>query len=171
MRNFTDEQGKSWGIRIDRSMLRAVQKSTSILLTDLALDDFALLKQICSDPLLAGDILWIVCQEQAAERSMSEQDFEKATDGDCFEGAVITLVEAVADFFPEPQRGLMHKMIASGKESYPQQVEMMKQLVDLENQDLTRKIQSRIDELTRSGSTSSSPESSESIPTPEHSGS
>lgn len=125
MQNFVDEKDATWGIRIDRSMLRKVKQDTGVLLTDLWLDDMALYSQICNDPLLAEDLLWSTCEEQAKSRSVNKEDFSKATDGDSFEFGVKALVQAIVDFFPPARREAMKTIIATGEEVEKQSREML----------------------------------------------
>lgn len=150
MQNFTDEKGGVWGIEINRPMLRKVKGDTGVLLTDLLLDDSALLKQICCDPLLAGSLLWSVCEEQATRRGIGAGEFEKLTDGDCFEGAVKQLIEAIIDFFPPARRDQIRSMMKMSDELMNQVIHAGLERMDEE-----------IKELIRSSCTTSAAESSE----------
>ena len=113
--NFVDENGDNWVLRVDRKMLRKVKKDTEILLSDMFLDDMALFNKICSDPLLAGDVLWSLCEEQATRRGMNAEQFETATDGDCFSKAVTAIVRAVVNSFPPERRAAIKKLFKTGE--------------------------------------------------------
>lgn len=155
MQNFNDKNGQVWGIRIDRTMLRKVKQDTGILLTDLFLDNHALLTQICTNPVMAGDVLWSCCQAQARERNLDLAGFEEATDGDCFEHAVRALIEATIDFFPNARR----------KDQLREMIRLGEQMTEAVVTHELNNLQATIDKLIRSSSTTNSKESSESMET------
>jgi len=120
MQNFKDENGDTWGIEINRPVLRLVKQETGILLTDLFEDEMALLLQLSRDPLLGGDVLWCLCSEQAKRREMDETAFIKATDGDCYEPAIHAVIQAIIDFFPPRQREMMTTLMEAGQTMMPE---------------------------------------------------
>jgi len=156
IRNFKDSEGNEWGIRVDKTMLRIVKEETGVLLTDLWRDDMALLKHLCADVILASDILWLCVAEQAKRREVTQQQFELWTENDYFEDAVYALIESVTDFFPEARQKVLQKLLKLGR---------------INDEQASKKVSQALEEyetkLTRSSSTTSSPESVESTPTPE----
>lgn len=172
MQTFKDSKDRNWGLRIDRAMLRKVQAETGLLLTQLWDDNAALLQQMTGDVLMLGDVLWVVVSKQAKERDVTKEDFEEATDGDVFETAVLSLIEAVVDFFPKARQKNLRKLIEAGKaemEKMDERTDKMVTAFQLQSDEVDRRLDEMIAKTksTSSKSTTDSQESPESIPTQE----
>jgi Glu-tRNA(Gln) amidotransferase subunit E-like FAD-binding protein len=73
-----------------------------------------LLERLAADPLLLGQLLWVLCREQAQEKKVSEEDFGRLA-GDGIEHATEGLLEALADFFPTRKRSALKVWMAKMK--------------------------------------------------------
>lgn len=115
-----------WGIHIDRAMIRKIKQDVGIYVLDLWIEQQELLNRICQDVLLASDILWACCEEQAKRRDMDRVKFEAATEGDSFESAVYALLESICDFFPNAEkRATFLGYLRAVKELQPKTLELM----------------------------------------------
>lgn len=66
-------------------------------------DERPLVVRLDRDPDFAGDLVWLVCESQAAARSVERLAFAGRLDGAALKRAVDALVAAWVDFFPLPR--------------------------------------------------------------------
>ena len=59
---------------------------------------------------LCVNALWILCQDQAQERGLTDDDFCRAIDADCLEQMQSALVLALVDFSPPARRPALHTL-------------------------------------------------------------
>ena len=105
MRQFT-AGGKVWDIpTIDLPMCRDVRQALQLNLSRQ--EDF---ERLIDDPLLAVDVLQVLCKKQIDARTMTAKEFDLVFDGDGLEAARDALVRAVVDFFPKPRREAFEKL-------------------------------------------------------------
>ena len=102
---WVDNKGTKWSPLVDGFGLRKVQQQLDIqLLKILERDeqtDKSLLSQIIDDDVLAGAILWQLCEEQAAKATVDETEFFKRFESsEMLEAAKGALVRNIADFSP-----------------------------------------------------------------------
>lgn len=106
MRQFT-AGGKVWEIpTIDLPTVRDVRQAIAVNLSRQ--EDF---ERIMDDPLLAIDILQILCRKQIETRNLSAKEFDLIFDGDGLEAARDALVRAIVDFFPRARREAFEKLL------------------------------------------------------------
>lgn len=112
MQQFKDEKNRKWDVTISGLELKKVKSRLDINLMSVLEDDFALLKEISTDIVLMGSILWVCCEAQADKEGIDEDEFFTGLLGDSIVDAQTALFEAIADFFPRPQqRALLHKIL------------------------------------------------------------
>jgi len=127
MRQFKDENGKPWTLTVNIGTVKKVRSLAKIDLLDLR--DGNLFSDLAEDPIKLGDVLWVLCEEEAKTAGISELQFAAALAGDALEGATNALLEEIVDFFPKPQREILRKALAKGREVQERQMEKaMKQL-------------------------------------------
>jgi len=160
MRNFKDENGKPWTLSVNVGTVKKVRGLAKVDLLDLR--DGNLFNELAADPVKLGDVLWVLCEDEAKAAGIDEIAFGRALAGDALEAATSALLEEIVDFFPKPQRDLLRKALAKGKEMQERSLAKAMKQVDkalAEWQD--------DDELSGSSSTNA-PESSALTPTPGH---
>ena len=59
---------------------------------------------------LCVNALWILCQDQAQERGLTDDDFCRAIDADCLEQMQSALVLALVDFSPPARRPALNAL-------------------------------------------------------------
>lgn len=117
MQQFKDEKNRKWDVTISGLELKKVKSRLDINLMSVLEDDFALLKEIASDIVLMGSILWVCCESQAKAMEVDEDEFFTGLLGDSILDAQTALFEAIADFFPRPQqRALIHKILKKSEQ-------------------------------------------------------
>jgi hypothetical protein len=99
---FKDSKGREWQVCLNLGTARQCKR-------DLGFDfmaggeDHPILK-LSADVVLLGDVLWALCQKQAVERGVTEQDFAEGLLGDSLDAATDALSRAFTDFCPNPKR-------------------------------------------------------------------
>lgn len=119
MHAFTDTAGRTWEVSLNVLLLKKVKEQTGRLLTGLADDDFALLVELHEDCALLVDVLWCLCEKQAPQHGVVDDDESQATEkfaeglgGDALANAAAALVGAVTDFLPnQAQRATLKKLM------------------------------------------------------------
>lgn len=114
MRSFKDENGKPWTLSVNVGTVKKVRGLTKVDLLDLR--DGNLFNELASDPVKLGDVLWCLCEDEAKAAGIDDLAFAKALAGDALEAATNALLEEIIDFFPKPQRDLLRKALAKGRE-------------------------------------------------------
>ncbi len=102
--------GREWLVSVDGPKIRAVRAECGV---DLGARDCSQFDRLTSDPLLAEDVLWVLCRKDAG--AIDKDTFQGLLSGDVGEQAGNTLIEAVIDFFPSQQRKLLKDMLTKNR--------------------------------------------------------
>lgn len=110
MRTFKTTDGTDWAVQVNVGTVKRVLDETGLKLTDLFAGDKRL------DAFFADDVqfclvLSAVVRPQLIAANKTTDDFLSLIDGTCVEQAVEALVGEVADFFPEPRKGQLKKVM------------------------------------------------------------
>lgn len=115
MKSYKDAKGVTWDLVLT---VQSARKIRSRLNVDV-LDNNSL-AAATGDPLVCCDILWVLCEDQAATRGVSEDQFYVGViEGETFEDASVALLEELADFFLRLGRRLMAQMIRQTLQARP----------------------------------------------------
>jgi hypothetical protein len=134
-----------------------VRDELGIHLLDVAKDDFAVGRQVMSDPIVLADILWIVCGDQ--HEGVTPNDFGNALLGDVIEDAARALFRGVVDFFPSSRQ---RKALTAILDKAEQVADAMGPLLDADVKRLAAKDPQEIAKrIVQSDAVTSTPESSE----------
>jgi hypothetical protein len=106
MPSFKDTNGREWLVTLNVAQIKRVRVRLKINLADL--QEGNLLVRL-SDPVTLVDVLFVLVQPQAEENSVTDEQFAAGLGGDTLYSASTALLEALCDFFPEPQRTLLRK--------------------------------------------------------------
>lgn len=118
MPRFNDATGQEWSIAVTVSTIRDVQDQLRVNLLNVLDDNASLLVQLHEDMVLLADVLWIICQPQAHQRDIGPHKFGELLASDTLHKAATAFFEALADFFPNPQRReALRKLIAKSREA------------------------------------------------------
>ncbi len=114
MSTSTDEEKRDWRVRVDVTTIRNVRElktkdGEAIDLGSLAkaAENFI---AMADDPCLLCNVLFVLCEEQASSRDVSDEDFGRLLAGDVIEHAAMALEEAITDFFPQQKRSLLQRL-------------------------------------------------------------
>lgn len=105
MKSFTDNAGQEWRLNYSLGAKRIIKRDFGVDLVDLFGDNNKEAVAIIFDDYeRLASILWVLCQSQAEQSGVSPDEFAERLGGDVFADAADALVEAVIDFFPNPNR-------------------------------------------------------------------
>lgn len=115
MTEFKDNRGRTWRLEINVSTARRVRARLSFdLLTLLNSPDE--IHRLAGDPYLLADVLFVLCEEQAKQVGVTDEDFGAALAGDPIDHATKGLLRALVDFCPSPSaRGVLGRIIEAAE--------------------------------------------------------
>ncbi|MEX2187955.1 MAG: hypothetical protein WD875_14210 [Pirellulales bacterium] len=108
MPSFKDTNGREWLVTLNVAQVKRVREQLRINLADLQEGD--LLSRL-ADPVTLVDVLFVLVQPQADDINVSDEQFATGLGGDTLTAASTALLEALCDFFPDPQRMLLRKVL------------------------------------------------------------
>lgn len=117
MHAFTDNQERPWTLEIHVGALKRVKALCGVELHKLVDDELKPLAALVADPVKLVDVLYVLCQEQAVEKGLTDEDFGRAMAGDTLEQATDAFVEELIDFFPDARvRAGLRKMLSTARQ-------------------------------------------------------
>ena len=110
---FTDVKHRVWELAIDGFIGKRIREQCdpNFLLNDFDDKQINTYARIQSDPFLACEVLFILCDKQREERGISVEDFYMNVIGEVIGSAEEALLEAIINFIP-PRQSQMLKMFA-----------------------------------------------------------
>ena len=102
MANFSDKDGRNWQVNLNVHTIKQIKQILEIDLLDEKVHE--VLQQIADDVVLAVDVLYLALKEQLDTAQISDEEFGKSLGGDCLNEAVGALVQALINFYPNPQK-------------------------------------------------------------------
>lgn len=117
MRTFADNLGRTWYVAVNVATIRRVRAALGVDLYQLCDDGLAALGKLIADPVRLADVLFVLCQEDAAAKNITDEDFGRALGGDAITAGAEALVEELVDFFPdERSRACLRTVIDKGRQ-------------------------------------------------------
>lgn len=113
-RTFTDNAGRKWIVAITAADLKRVRLATGIRLDALIENRLRPLAELLGDLERFVNVLYLLCQSQAAEKKLSDEDFGRALVGDHIEEARDAFTRALADFSPSRIRRTLLNLAEKG---------------------------------------------------------
>jgi hypothetical protein len=117
MAKFKTLDGKQWVIDVTYLTVKRVRDLCGVNLLDICNLDKESLSGWVADDLKVLEVVCAVVRPQLAAIDMSDEDFFAACDGGVLKEAVERLVDQVSDFFQEPRKGLVKKVILKLRET------------------------------------------------------
>ena len=157
MRTFKDNKGRTWEIALNVWQMKRLRDTLGIDLVNVigtSADGSVrvdTIDRIASDPCLLVDILWVVCERQAKDAGVADEDFGASLAGDSIEMATRAFLDELVDFFPGARRLFLKKAVDLARKYTAETKDVLAKA--LEDPELTR----RVEESMRSSA--SSPES------------
>ena len=121
MHTFSDNAGRVWTANLNVATLKRVRAlagvdlASAILVEKDGKPSAKLLERLSSDPVLLVDVLYAVCKPECDQRNVSDEDFGAAMAGDAVEQATDALLDEIVDFFPNPKRAILQRLVAAAR--------------------------------------------------------
>jgi hypothetical protein len=164
--SFRDNRNRTWLVEINVSAVRRVRALVGVDLSALLEDKLQPLAALLDDPVKLCDVLFALCQSQAQDRQVTDEDFGAALAGDALEAAADALLEALVNFSPGRKRAALRGVMAKSRRMGERVLERVQKKVT-EFDPETVNIDELLANLERpNGSSGSAPESSASTPAP-----
>ena len=94
--SFTDSRSRAWRLELNYALAKRLRDVTGLDFVNYH-DGKALLAIHESDEKLV-QVLWLLCQEQARDQGIDEEEFGRGLGGDGLEQAIAALEEALVNF-------------------------------------------------------------------------
>lgn len=146
MPSFTDTTGREWKVAITVADVRRVKETLDVNLVHAI--GGTLLQDLSEDPLLLCDVLYVVCQQQAEERQVSDADFGRGLAGDVITDATSAFLQALVDFFPSGKSQMLRRVLAKWEAVQARGLSHAQQILD--SPQLEAKIDSILNKATDS---------------------
>lgn len=146
MKTFTDNANRTWTVAVN---VGAVKRMRDLLKLDLAGDNLAdVIGKLANDPVALVDTLWVILQPQVEAQSVSAEAFADAVAGDVITRATEALLEEIVDFFPEPKRRTMRRILELMRSAERQALERLEAMA--ESPEMEARLQKEIDSVLTS---------------------
>lgn len=106
---FTDQQGRDWQIKLNVGMATRLRDEAACDVVNTA--NGSVFQALATDWLKLGMALWIVCEEQADDRQVTEEEFAKLLEEKTLASAVTAMENAIVNFSPTHRRPAMRAII------------------------------------------------------------
>lgn len=117
MKAFKDQSGKVWTLQINVSSVKRCRAHAEVDLPGLFDDECKGLQALTSDPIKFIELIYVLIQEEAKERNISQDDFESSMSGDAIECCMDAFLAELIEFFPEPRkRDALKKILKASRD-------------------------------------------------------
>jgi len=117
MNKFKTLDGHELAIEVNYLTVKRVRDLCGVNVLDICNLDKESLSGWVADDLKVLEVICAVVRPQLASIDMADDEFFAACDGQVLKEAVERLVDQVSDFFQEPRKGLVKKVIAKLRET------------------------------------------------------
>jgi uncharacterized protein YdaU (DUF1376 family) len=117
MAKFKTLDGKEWVVEVTYLTVKRVRDLCGVNVLDICNLDKESLSGWVADDLKVLEVICAVVRPQLAAIDMADDEFFAVCDGQVLKEAVERLVDQVSDFFQEPRKGLVKKVIAKLRET------------------------------------------------------
>jgi hypothetical protein len=128
MKTFTDNTGRTWSIAINVGAVKRVRSGLDVNLLDAV--EGKLIERLVSDPVLLCDVIFVLCQQEAEARGITDEQFGQVMAGDAIDSATSALLEELVDFFPSGKRQVLTKALAKLKAFEAKAIELASKRLD-----------------------------------------
>lgn len=114
MATFVDNQGREWAVSLDVAAMKRVRAAVGVDLYRALEGGLKGIAELLADGITFGDVLYVLCREQARDRGVTDEQFGAAIAGDAVEAAANAFVQAAVDFCPSQRRTALRAALAIG---------------------------------------------------------
>ena len=124
MKSFKDSAGREWNIVINVGQISRLRDRLNIDLAKLYESEARLYTEVVLDPVAFVNLLFVICEKQAAEKQVTDVQFGEGFDGDTYELAMEAFEEEMLLFFPKRQRETLTRAKTKGEEIRTKAIEI-----------------------------------------------
>ena len=126
--SFLDNQNRKWNLHVNVGSIRRVRSMCGI---DLAAAlDGKTLQRLSEDPVLAVDVIAALIYDDLKNAGITDEDFACSLSSDNLDAAVVALLHSIAEFFPDPKKSMLLKLINKVDQQQKELTKMMMQEMD-----------------------------------------
>lgn len=103
MHTFKDNEGVEWTVKANTLSLGRVEDALGVSFCDPKEDDGPFVRIACN-AMFCFRVLFVLCEAQAKERGITDEQFSERLVGDTLGRAQAVLLDAIVEFFPTEQR-------------------------------------------------------------------
>lgn len=149
MSEMTDLNQNKWRIRLTTKAVRDIQDTHGVNLLNVDSDPMTTL---ATNPMVLADAAYLICEKQAKERGISDEDFGELFDPD---SAYAAIEEAIIESFPSGQTSHVREVLANFQRMREKSMGLARQQMekiyqsDQVDKTLTERAQREIDQQLR----------------------
>jgi hypothetical protein len=156
---FTDQRGRTWRLELNYSLAKRLRDVTGLDFVNYH-DGKALLAVHDDDEKLV-QVIWLLCEAQAKESQVAEEDFGSGLGGDSLEQAIEALEQALINFSRPARRQALeairdkaHELVAARTELATSKIrsDKVQQLMQAKIQQVSDQIDRQIEQAMQSTS-------------------
>ena len=95
---FDDRKGRRWTLELNIGLAGHINDQCKVDFVDVMEERNTALRQIAASDALFVRVLWLMCEESAAEQGVDEVSFGRGLNGDALGDAMLALMEAIVLF-------------------------------------------------------------------------
>lgn len=125
MHKFKDNQGREWSVALDGWQINRLKNELGFVAVD-----FESIEKARTDYGLLANILFVLCESEAKERKVTDEDFGRSLFGQAMEDARDAYLKATIDFFPPSQQETLKTVLEKMASVQDQAVTLAKRKVN-----------------------------------------
>jgi hypothetical protein len=138
MATFRTTDGADWTIAVNVGVIKRVIEDTGVRLTDIFASD-AKVGEFFSDDVKFSEVIWSIVRPQADAKQKTADEFFSVINGAVIEQAAEAMLTEIVDFFQEPRRTLLRRVLDRFRAA-------QKRLVTAEYDAASRRLETMTDE-------------------------
>lgn len=129
MRNFTDNDGRTWKLEVNTFTLMRVRDELEFDLLDVK--NGKVFFSLADNPAILCEVIWILIEKEAGGQSVDQESFFRSMYGDPIDLAITALMEEIVNFFRKPaQRAVLSKALEKVRMAEDIAIEIADQKLD-----------------------------------------
>lgn len=130
MKTFKDSRDNNWNVVINVGQIKRLRDRLDIDVARMFEDEAKVYRELIGDPVAFVNLMFVICEEQANARNVTDVQFGEAFDGDTYERAIEAFYEEMVLFFPKRQRDTLTAVNAKMNQARDRAVEMASERVN-----------------------------------------
>ena len=108
---FDDCTGRRWELKLTIGLAGHINDQCKVDFVDVLEERNTALRQLSASDALFVRVLWLMCEDSAAEQNVDEVAFGRGLDGDALGNAMLAMMEAIVNFTLPVRRVAVRAML------------------------------------------------------------